>query len=61
MENENKFDATKNDKESFLEKAAKAATKKLHDKGLYSVHADDTGVYLLYPDGQKKYAKQSAF
>ena len=56
MVKEKKFLGVMKEEQGFsLGKANQVAVKQLHDKGLYSVHGDENGPYLLYPDGQKKY------
>lgn len=38
--------------------AAAAGIAKLHAKGIPSTHADEKGIYKLYPDGHKVYQKR---
>lgn len=38
--------------------AAAAGIAELHAKGIPSTHADEKGIYKLYPDGHKVYQKR---
>jgi|WetSurMetagenome_2_1015567.scaffolds.fasta_scaffold01448_14 hypothetical protein len=51
------FDMTKEEAEKYLGQATKAEIARHHAAGRPTGHADEKGVYRLYPDGHKEYVK----
>jgi hypothetical protein len=51
------LEMTKEQKEARAGKATRAAVARSHALGHPTAHADEKGVYKLYPDGHREYVK----
>jgi hypothetical protein len=51
------LEMTREQKEDRAGRATRAAIAKSHAKGHPTAHADEKGIYNLYPDGSKEYVK----
>jgi hypothetical protein len=51
-------DMTKEEKEELFNKGVKQAITEHHAAGRATTHADEKGIYRLYPDGSKKYIEE---
>ena len=51
------LEMTREEKEARAGKAVSAAIARSHASGHPTAHADEKGIYNLYPDGRKEYVK----
>jgi hypothetical protein len=51
------LEMTREQKEARASKAVRAAVARSHALGHPTAHADEKGIYNLYPDGHKEYVK----
>jgi hypothetical protein len=50
---------TKEEKEDLFNKGVKQAIEEHHAAGRATMHADEKGIYRLYPDGSKQYIEEA--